>query len=176
LTRPFVPGAYSAKLLAGTKQRFSGLSHPRQCDVLRILETGRPPFRGGWRHSPSHQHHFAPGVRVSDGRRWIVREANSSKPTCGIDRNFAASVAQNFRSSARPSFLHSHPQPPPPATPVDGLSNRRVDLCRQRGPSSAIKFDQEGSHRAMVQPELPILVLFYDQGRTNLFARNQRLE
>jgi len=34
-------GAYSAKLLAGTKQRFSGLSQPRQCgdDVLRMLVT-----------------------------------------------------------------------------------------------------------------------------------------
>ena len=42
-------GAYSAKLLAGTKQRFSGFSQPRQCgdDVLRILVTGAPPMRGG---------------------------------------------------------------------------------------------------------------------------------
>jgi hypothetical protein len=38
-----------AKLLAGTRQRFSGLSHPRQCgdDVLRMLVTGGPPVRGG---------------------------------------------------------------------------------------------------------------------------------
>jgi hypothetical protein len=42
-------GAYSAKLLAGTKQRFSGLSHMRQCgeDVFRMLVTGGPPVRGG---------------------------------------------------------------------------------------------------------------------------------
>src|SRR6266403_4477055 len=42
-------GAYSAKLLAGTKQRFSGFSQPRQCgdDVLRMLVTGAPPARGG---------------------------------------------------------------------------------------------------------------------------------
>ena len=41
--------AYSAKLLARTKQRFSGLSHMRQCgdDVLRMLVTGGPPVRGG---------------------------------------------------------------------------------------------------------------------------------
>src|SRR6476469_10929670 len=45
----FGAGAYSAKLLAGTKHRFSGLSQPRQCgdDVLRMLVTGGPPVRGG---------------------------------------------------------------------------------------------------------------------------------
>ena len=45
----FGSGAYSAKLLAGTKQRFSALSHARQCgeDVLRMLVTGYPPARGG---------------------------------------------------------------------------------------------------------------------------------
>ena len=34
---------------AGTKQRFSGLSQPRQCgdDVLRTLVTGGPPVLGG---------------------------------------------------------------------------------------------------------------------------------
>ena len=37
------------KLLAGTRQRFSGFSHIRQCsdDVLRIFVTGGPPVRGG---------------------------------------------------------------------------------------------------------------------------------
>src|SRR3954447_16643111 len=42
-------GAYSAKLLNGTKQRSSGFSHIRQCGelVLRILVTGGPPVRGG---------------------------------------------------------------------------------------------------------------------------------
>jgi hypothetical protein len=45
----FGSGAYSAKLLAGTRHRFSGLSHTRQCgdDVLRILVTGGPPIFGG---------------------------------------------------------------------------------------------------------------------------------
>src|SRR5215471_7840993 len=49
LVSGFGSGAYSAKLLAGTKHRFSGLSHMRQCgdDVLRILVTGGPPVRGG---------------------------------------------------------------------------------------------------------------------------------
>src|SRR5882724_7335331 len=42
-------GAYSAKLLTGTRQRFSGFSQPRQCgdDVFRILVTGGPPNFGG---------------------------------------------------------------------------------------------------------------------------------
>ena len=52
LVSGFGSGVYSAKLaklLAGTRHRFSGLSHTRQCgdDVLRILVTGGPPVRGG---------------------------------------------------------------------------------------------------------------------------------
>jgi hypothetical protein len=45
----FGSGAYSAKLLAGTKHRLSGFSQPRQCgdDVLRMFVTGGPPMRGG---------------------------------------------------------------------------------------------------------------------------------
>jgi hypothetical protein len=43
----FGSGAYSAKLLAGTRHRFSGFSQPRQCgdDVLRMFVTGGPPVR-----------------------------------------------------------------------------------------------------------------------------------
>jgi hypothetical protein len=39
LVSGFASGAYSAKLLNGTRQRFSGFSQPRQCgeEVLRIL-------------------------------------------------------------------------------------------------------------------------------------------
>jgi hypothetical protein len=42
-------GAYSAKLLNGTRHRFSGLSQPRQCgdEVFRMLVTGGPPLLGG---------------------------------------------------------------------------------------------------------------------------------
>src|SRR5580704_19154856 len=49
LVSGFGSGAYSAKLLAGTRQRLSGFSHPRQCgdDVLRMLVTGGPWVRGG---------------------------------------------------------------------------------------------------------------------------------
>src|SRR6266513_4825775 len=45
----FGSGAYSAKLLAGTRQRFSGFNHVRQCgeEVLRILVTGKLAPRGG---------------------------------------------------------------------------------------------------------------------------------
>ena len=44
-----VSGAYSAKLLAGTRHRFSALSHLRQCgdEVFLMFVTGYPPARGG---------------------------------------------------------------------------------------------------------------------------------
>jgi hypothetical protein len=49
LVSGFGSGAYSAKLLNGTRQRFSGLRQPRQCgeNVLRMFVTGGPPVRGG---------------------------------------------------------------------------------------------------------------------------------
>src|SRR5207253_11245635 len=48
LVSGFGSGVYSAKLLAWTRQRFSGFSHMRQCgdDVLRMLVTGGPGVRG----------------------------------------------------------------------------------------------------------------------------------
>jgi hypothetical protein len=49
LVTGFISGAYSAKEFAGTRQRFSGFRHPRQCgeDVLRVLVTGGPLVREG---------------------------------------------------------------------------------------------------------------------------------
>src|SRR6267378_3053369 len=49
LVSGFGSGAYSAKLLNGTRQRFSGFSQPRQCGdvVLRMLVTGGPAILGG---------------------------------------------------------------------------------------------------------------------------------
>src|SRR6202022_5039582 len=49
LVSGFVSGANSAKLFAGTRQRFSGLSQARQCgdDVFLMFVTGYPPARGG---------------------------------------------------------------------------------------------------------------------------------
>jgi hypothetical protein len=45
----FGSGAYSAKLFAGTRQRFSGFSQARQWDeaLLRMFVTGKLPARGG---------------------------------------------------------------------------------------------------------------------------------
>jgi hypothetical protein len=53
---------------------------------------------------------------------------------------------------------------------LNGLSDRRVDLCGQRYPSGTIEVDGESSHRAMVHSELPISVLFYGQDGAQLFA------
>src|SRR5262245_18777224 len=49
LVSGFGSGAYSAKLLNGSRQRFSAFSQPRVCGelVLRMLVTGGPPVRGG---------------------------------------------------------------------------------------------------------------------------------
>ena len=45
----FGSGAYSAKLLNGTRHRFSRFRHMRHCgdDVFRILVTRGPPVRSG---------------------------------------------------------------------------------------------------------------------------------
>ncbi|MGY3578853.1 hypothetical protein ACVMB1_006057 [Bradyrhizobium sp. USDA 4504] len=72
----FGSGAYSAKLLNGTRQRFSGLSQPRQCgdEVLRMFVTGGPPVRGGG-HAPAHHDHlalFGGGIPDHGGR--VVRK------------------------------------------------------------------------------------------------------
>ena len=47
LVAGFASGAYSAKLFAGTRQQFSGLSQARQCDddVFLMLVTGYPTAR-----------------------------------------------------------------------------------------------------------------------------------
>src|SRR4029077_19778524 len=49
LVSGFGSGAYSAKLLAGTKQRVSGFGQARQGgeEVLRMFVTGGPPVRSG---------------------------------------------------------------------------------------------------------------------------------
>jgi hypothetical protein len=44
-------GAYSAKLLAGTRQRFSGFSQPRQCGDADVGDR-RPARAQWWRHAP----------------------------------------------------------------------------------------------------------------------------
>jgi hypothetical protein len=49
---------------------------------------------------------------------------------------------------------------------LDALSDRRINRGNQRSPSGTIDSDGECSDRAVVQPELPILVLFYDQAQS----------
>src|SRR5712671_2518911 len=72
----FGSGAYSAKLLAGTKQRFSGLSQPRQCgdDVLRMLVTGGPPARGGGGGACPHQRHLTAFGGIADHGCRVIRK------------------------------------------------------------------------------------------------------
>ena len=74
LVSGFGSGAYSAKLLTGTKQRFSGFSQPRQCgdEVLRMLVTGGPPVRGGGGMPQRIMVSSRAGVGVADHRRRIV--------------------------------------------------------------------------------------------------------
>jgi hypothetical protein len=48
---------------------------------------------------------------------------------------------------------------------LDTLSYRRIDLGSQLGLPGTIELDGESSHRAMVQPESSILVLFYEQAQ-----------
>jgi hypothetical protein len=63
LVSGFGSGAYSAKLLNGTRRRFSAFSQPRQCgeEVLRTLVTGGLPVR--W-HAPAHQRHLAAALSI----------------------------------------------------------------------------------------------------------------
>jgi hypothetical protein len=48
---------------------------------------------------------------------------------------------------------------------LDALSDRRINLGSQRSPSGTIELDGEDHHRAMVQPELALLVLFYNRAQ-----------
>src|ERR1700754_989454 len=52
----------------------------------------------------------------------------------------------------------------------DALSDRRINLGSQWSPSRTIELDGEGGHRAMVQLELAVLVLFYDRAQRHLSA------
>src|ERR1700749_3392811 len=66
------------------------------------------------------------------------------------DAELSGEIAPRWQSRARGE------------TPVhDPLSDRPIDLGRQRDLSGAIELDGESRHRAMVQPRSAILVLFY---------------
>jgi hypothetical protein len=96
----FCSGAYSAKLLAGTKHLFSGLSHMRQCGdhVLRMLVAGGPPVRGGG-GTPAHQHHLPPGARVADQRLIICQTGR------GSDRRSSEELCE-----AEPKIIRNQPR------------------------------------------------------------------
>ena len=57
----------------------------------------------------------------------------------------------------------------------NGFSDRPVNLGGQRCSSGTIEVDGKHSHRAMVQSELPILVLFHGQARAHLVATTSGL-
>jgi hypothetical protein len=73
----FGSGAYSAKLLAGTKQRLSGLSQACQCgdDALRMSVTGGPPVLGDLVAKVQRQHLNPPNLRVGSMRSKTVARA-----------------------------------------------------------------------------------------------------
>ena len=79
-------GAYSAKLLAGTRQRFSGFSQSRQwgCAVANIGD-GKAAGPRWWRHAPAHHDQFAVGTRVAhDGSRIIWKHARHRRQVADI--------------------------------------------------------------------------------------------
>src|SRR5262249_40498706 len=127
--------------------------------IRRAIETGR--LASGAR-LPSWRD-LAAQLGVSRG---TVRVAYQRVDRRAIRDGFGAA---GTRVAERPPH-HQHPT---------GYRKRR--LCRtssmssERRPSSTIDIDGEGSHRAMVQQELQILVLFYDQGGTHLFAKDDDL-
>jgi hypothetical protein len=103
----FGSGAYSEKLIAGTRQQLSGFSQPRQCgdDVFRMLVTGGPPKLRWWRHSPTQAvggfrriRRAALSVTVYD-REFQARLAESTIPSL-IDRRFLGASTLSIRRSA----------------------------------------------------------------------------
>jgi hypothetical protein len=111
----FGSGAYSAKLFAGTRHRFSGLGQPRLCGdaMLRILVTGAPPNFGGGRIPQR----IMISSRTPDGRASWVRIPNPWR----IDSLFA------FRSHGQKLDL---------AMGIDHIRNEikhmRAQILRQR--------------------------------------------
>jgi hypothetical protein len=73
LVSGFGSGAYSAKLLAGTRQRFSTFSQRRQCgeEVLRIFVSGGRPCAAAAAY-PAHHHHLALAFGCANNWRRIV--------------------------------------------------------------------------------------------------------
>jgi hypothetical protein len=80
-------GAYSEKLLAGTRHRFSGFNQARQCgdEVFRILVTGgrRTSEEGA---SPAHHGQLPFGAGVAHDGSGIVRKHTRLRRQVADDR------------------------------------------------------------------------------------------
>jgi hypothetical protein len=105
----------------------------------------------------------------------------ADKPTCGIARSFAASIAEEFRSST-PSFLHSHLQLPSRTTARKGhlAPPGRAAASRWLLESSSVQRAASFWHdqvRSGGQPSrvgtarITNLGTVLRSGRTNLFPR-----
>ena len=92
-------GSYSAKLLAGTRHPFPGLSHMRECgdDVFRMLATGRPPARCGGSVPHRINTHFLFVADVAGDRREITGKYTGHRceiaDVAFMRRNSAATAA-----------------------------------------------------------------------------------
>jgi hypothetical protein len=95
----FGSGAYSAKLFSGTRHRFTGFNHPRQCgeDALRIFVTRGPPGSGRWRHAPAHHDQFTFVTSVpNDGGGIVRKEAGHRRKIADVPIHDAEQRANSF--------------------------------------------------------------------------------
>jgi hypothetical protein len=107
------------------------------------------------------------------GSGWPLGHASACRPETNRELFRDETFVGNTHGAAEDAELSSQIAPrgqprarsEPPA--LNALPDRPIDLGSQWGPSGTIKLDGEGSHRAMVQPKLAILVLFYVQGSPN---------
>jgi len=122
---------------------------------------------------------LAAGVASSESGYEALGYARACRPDANRELLVGQTLVGHTHGAARDAELSR--QIPPGRQPraggkpprLDGPTDRPVDLRGQRRPFSTIDVDGEGSHRAMVQPELQILVLFYEQGGTHLFASKE---
>jgi hypothetical protein len=102
------------------------------------------------------------GCRVMERRLRVsgmpLGHTSSSRPE--TSRELLCDKAPHARCRGR-----RRAEAPDASSPFNSLSDRAIDLGRQRGPSATIRLDGEGGHCPMVQPKSAILVLFYDQAQ-----------
>src|SRR5216683_569835 len=83
----FGSGAYSAKLFAGTKQRFSGFNRPRQWGEGGVadISDGMTASARGRRHSPAHHDQFTFSACLAhDGRRIVGKHARHRRQVAEV--------------------------------------------------------------------------------------------